>query len=216
MPFELGGLEASSSFMEGAIGKPTEGNGTVTTYLERSSLLRQRLLDLDVALHQLRGGSYRQCQDAVGLLGDLCNFFATESQQGFQEEEVRLYALAFSKQPQLRGLLKELCEEHGVLRLRVEEFRRGLVQFNTTGDLHDLPDVGRTLLHLLRRHLEREAHELIPQVHVNLDSSSHSGEAYGEADYQASGCEVELRKRGAAPCAPARSASPERDSGEKA
>ena len=34
--------------------------------------------------------------------------------------------------------------------------------------------------------------------------------------HQAGGCEVELRKRGEAPCTPARSASPERDSGQKA
>lgn len=171
MPFELGGLEASSSFMEGPIDKPAEDNGTVATYLERSSLLRQRLLDLDMALHQLRGGNYRQCQAAVAILRDLSDFFATESQQGFQEEEVRLYALAVSKQPQLRGLLKELCGEHRVLRLRVEEFRRELVRFNTTGDLRDLPHAGRTLLRFFRRHLEREAHELIPQVHVNLESA---------------------------------------------
>lgn len=216
MTHEMVGLEASSSFLEGAIDKPTEDTGAVATYLERSRLLRQRLLDLDVALHQLRGGGYRQCQDAVGLLADLCSFFAAESQQGFQEEEVRLYALAVSKQPQLQGLLKELCEEHGVLRLRVEELRRGLARFNTTGDLDDLPRVGRMLLHLLRRHLEREATELIPQVQVNLGSSSPSGQAYGKGDYQAGGCEVELRKRGEAPCASTRSASAERDSGQKA
>lgn len=213
MTFEPGRLEASSSFIESGIDKSKEDNGIVATYAQRSSLLRQRLLELDVALHQLQGGSYRQCQDAVGLLGDLCNFFATESQQGFQEEEVRLYALAFSKQPQLRSLLGELCEGHGVLRVRVDEFRRGLVQFNTTGDLHDLPHVGRTLLHLFRDHLEREARELIPQVHVNLEVGCRTP---GKLDYHAGGCEVELRKRGQAPCAHTPSATPERDSGQKA
>lgn len=160
--------------------KSTEDNVAVATYLHQSRIMRQRLLDLDVALHQLRAGSYRQCLDALKLLGDLCNFFAYESQQGFQEEEARLYPLVQSKQPQLRGLLRELRQEHKALRAGVEAFGRELVRFNVTGHLHELPHAGRTLLHLFRRHLEREARELIPLALLDLDSAPPSSGTYGK------------------------------------
>lgn len=151
------------------------GNLFVFTHPGRNAILRQRLLDLDAALYRVREGGYTQCVDTLTVLRDLCRFFAYECQDAFREEETQLYPIAGSKQPQLRGLLAELRQEHDALRAVIEEFCQTLADFNATGNLHQLPRAGRKLVHLFRRHLDREERELIPVILLSLNKDECRG-----------------------------------------
>lgn len=146
--------------------------------------MRQRLLDLDAVLYRVKDGSYRQCLDTLTDLRDLCRFFVYEGQDSFQEEETQLYPIAEREQPQLRGLLAELRQEHDALRGVIEEFRQALARFNSTGNLHQLPHVGRKLVQLFRGHLVREERELMPVIlpDINDDECCGLDHLFAEAD----------------------------------
>ncbi|MCI0720199.1 MAG: hemerythrin domain-containing protein, partial [Acidobacteria bacterium] len=125
-------------------------------HMRRSRILRQRLLDLDAVLCRTRDGGYSQCLDTLTALHDLCRFLIYEGQDAFEEEETHFYPILEGRQPQLRGLLADLRWEHDALREAIEEFSQALAHFNSTGNLHQLPRVGRKLASLFRRHLDRE------------------------------------------------------------
>jgi hemerythrin-like domain-containing protein len=61
-------------------------------------------------------------------------------------------------------LVGQLRNEHRVFRLLMDDFRRELVRFNATGQVAPAASLGRELIRLLRRHLEREEAELHPAI----------------------------------------------------
>lgn len=143
----------------------------LAAHLHHNGVLRQRLLDLDAALYRITDTGYKQCLATIAVLRDLCKFFAYETQNRFQEEESRLYPFVENQQPQLRALLEELRHEHGVLRAVVGEFSQELAHCNATGNLRQLPGVGRKLVDLFRRHLSRDERELLPVILLNLSDN---------------------------------------------
>lgn len=154
------------------------GNGEVALvacHLQNNGLARQHLADLELALRQLQGSSYWQCLESITLLRGVLSFIEHQGQHGFYEEETQIFAMVENKQPELRGLLEELRREHGVLRAVIEEFSREFAHFNATGILHRLPRVGQKLVHLFRRHLDREERELIPVILLNLNDKERRG-----------------------------------------
>ena len=128
------------------------------------SRLRAELREWEAALEQSSGSSYGQCQHALAVLQELCRALAYECRHHFREEETVLYAVVEFKLPRLRGLVEELRSEHDNFRQALEQLRRELLRFNATGEQGRLPGMGRDLVRLLRRHLEREEAELHPVV----------------------------------------------------
>ena len=126
--------------------------------------LRQELREWEAALEQSAGSSYAQCQHALVVLRELCRALANECQHHFREEENVLYVMVEFRLPRLRGLVGELRVDHDAFRQGLEELRRELVRFDATGELGRMPALGRELVCLLRRHLEREETELHPTV----------------------------------------------------
>ena len=124
--------------------------------------LRTELREWEAALEQSSGSSYGQCQHALSLLREICRVLAHECDHHFRDEEVVLYPMVEFRLPRLRGLVGQLRNEHRVFRGLLDEFRRELVRFNATGQAAPAASLGRELIRLLRRHLEREEHELHP------------------------------------------------------
>jgi hemerythrin-like domain-containing protein len=133
-------------------------------FLEAHAALRDRLREWSAALNQAAGGSYGQCQHAVTVLRGVCRFLEHEMTHHLHEEETVLYATVKHKLPPLRGLVMELQDEHEVIRQSLEEFRRELAHFNTTGELGQLLHLGQELIRRLRRHIDREERELHPAI----------------------------------------------------
>jgi hemerythrin-like domain-containing protein len=79
-----------------------------------------------------------------------------------REEENCLYPTVECKLPRLRVLVGELRSEHEQFREAFQEFRRELIHFNASGQLRELPRLGRELVRRLRQHVEREERELHP------------------------------------------------------
>ena len=141
-----------------------QARGILTRFREDHAGLRDRLREWSAALNQAADGSYGQCQHAVTILSGVCRFLEHETTHHFREEETALYAAVGQKLPRLRGLVAELQDEHDVIRQGLEEFRRGLGHFNTSGEVGDLPRRGQELIVRLRRHMDREEKELHPVV----------------------------------------------------
>jgi len=137
-----------------------EAREILTRFLQDHASLRERLRDWSAALTQAADGSYGQCQHAVTILSGVCRFLEYETTHHFRQEETALYAVASQKLPRLRDLVAELQDEHDVIRQGLEEFRRGLAYFNTSGEVGDLPRQGQELIVRLRRHMDREEKEL--------------------------------------------------------
>ena len=146
------------------IQEPKHGKEILDTFLQEHRLLRERLREWEAALHQATGTSYGQCQHAVSVLRDLCRLLENELRTHVREEETILYPLVEFRLPRLRGLVGELRQEHDVFRQAFDEFRRELVHFNATGELRHLLPLGRELVSLLRRHVDREERDLHPVV----------------------------------------------------
>lgn len=136
----------------------------LTRFVEDHATLRDRLREWSAALNQAADGSYGQCQHAVTILRGVCQFLEYETMHHFREEETALYAAVRQKLPRLRDLVTELQDEHDVVRQGLEEFRRRLAHFNTSGEVSDLPSRGQELISRLRQHMEREERELHPVV----------------------------------------------------
>jgi hemerythrin-like domain-containing protein len=141
-----------------------QGREILTRFVREHATLRDRLLEWAAALNQVTDGSYGQCQHAVSILGGVCEFLEYEATHHFREEEMALYAAARQKLPRLRTLVAELQDEHDLIRQGLEEFRRRLAHFNTSGDVSDLPRRGQELIGRLRQHMDREEKDLHPVV----------------------------------------------------
>lgn len=126
--------------------------------------LRDHLQEWAEALNFAGGGDYGQCQHAVTVLRDMCRFLETEMAHHFREEEMVLYTAVKTKLPDCRALVTDLQQEHEVIRQALEEVRRELSHFDTTGELRELLGLGRELIADLRGHLEHEERALHPVV----------------------------------------------------
>lgn len=141
-----------------------QGQEILQHMMDDHARLRAELRESEAALEQSCGSSYAQCQHALVLLRELCRALAFECQHHFREEEAVLYAMVEFRLPRLRGLVGELRIEHDAFRQALEELRRELVRFDATGELGRMPQQGRELVRMMRRHLDREENELHPVV----------------------------------------------------
>lgn len=141
-----------------------EGRGFLETLAQDHAGLRVQLREWEAALEQAAGSNYGQCQHALSVLRDICRVLAHECDHHFREEEMALYPLVDFRLPRLRGLVGQLRNEHRVFRGLLDDFRRELVRFNATGQAAPAASLGRELIRLLRRHLEREENELHPVI----------------------------------------------------
>lgn len=132
--------------------------------LKDHSALREHLREWEAALHQAEGPSYGQGRHALSVLRGLFRTFEHELPHHLREEETVLYGAVAYKLPHLRGLLSELRQEHDLFRHACAEFRREWLHSNATGELRRLLPLGREVLRLLRRHLDREERQLHPIV----------------------------------------------------
>lgn len=142
----------------------THGKEVLDGLLGEHQALRDHLREWEAALHQATGTSYGQCQHAIHILRDLCRFLEDETRHHIRAEETVFYPVVEYRLPRLRGLVGELRHEHDVFHQAFEEFRRELVHFNATGELRQLPTLGRELVRILRQHIDREERELHPVV----------------------------------------------------
>ena len=124
--------------------------------------LRLRLLELTMALFQVRGGAYGQVQSGLQSLRALCRAFQDFEQEQFRREETEFYPALEEVAPQLRGLLGELRSELNTFRRAFESFREAVLIFNASGELGSLPRVGQDLANIIGRHLHRQETELFP------------------------------------------------------
>jgi len=141
-----------------------EGQHFLEALAQDHAGLREQLREWEAALEQAAGSNYGQCQHALGVLREICRALAHECDHHFREEEMALYPLVDFRLPRLRGLVGQLRNEHRVFRLLMDDFRRELIRFNATGQVAPAAGLGRELIRLLRRHLEREESELHPAV----------------------------------------------------
>lgn len=141
-----------------------QGREILSGLQKQHAELREHLQEWDQALNYAGGGSYEQCQQAVTVLRTMCRFLETEVALHFREEEMVLYTTVKVKLPQHRALVGELQQEHEVIRQALEEARRELSHFDTTGELRELLRLGRELIADLRSHLEREERTLHPII----------------------------------------------------
>jgi len=136
----------------------------LSRFLDDHGKLRERLREWSAALNQAADGSYGQCQHAVTILRGVCQCLEHETGHHFREEETALYAAVRQRLPRLGDLVAELQDEHDVIRQGLEEFRRRLAHFNTSGEVGDLPRRGQELIGRLRQHMDREEKDLHPVV----------------------------------------------------
>lgn len=141
-----------------------ERNESFQTFLEEHRVLRSKLREWTAAESQASSGSYGQCQHAVSVMRNLCAFVEHEIAHHFREEEICLYSLAKLRLPHLHGLVSELQDEHDLIRQLFGEFRRQLMDFNTTGQLGDLARLSHELIAYLRYHMDREEQHLHPHI----------------------------------------------------
>jgi hemerythrin-like domain-containing protein len=139
-----------------------EGRDFLETLAHDHGELRGQLREWEAALEQAAGSNYGQCQHALSVLREICRVLAHECDHHFRDEEMVLYPVVEFRLPRLRGLVGQLRNEHRVFRGLLDEFRRELVRFNATGQAAPAASLGRELIRLLRRHLEREENELHP------------------------------------------------------
>lgn len=124
--------------------------------------LRLHLLELTMALFQVRSGAYGQAQSGLQSLRALCRVFQELEQQQFRREETVFYPSLEEAAPRLRGLLGELRRDLLAFRHAFESFREAVLIFNASGELGILPRVGQELAEILSRHLHRQEAELFP------------------------------------------------------
>lgn len=136
--------------------------------VRENSILRERVLGLDLALNQTTDSSYYQCRRAISVLRDQSQFLEAESEHHFWQEENLLYPAVEYELPGLRSLLAGLRQEHDMFRRLLEDFRSELVHFNLTGHLRNLLLLGAELVSNLRHHVDREDYEL----HVKVQSEA--------------------------------------------
>ncbi|HXE76374.1 MAG TPA: hemerythrin domain-containing protein [Candidatus Xenobia bacterium] len=134
--------------------------------LERQSranqTLRVHLLELTLALFQVRCGGYGHVQSGLQSLGALCRVFQEWEQEQFRREQAELYPALEEMSPRLRGLLGELRGDLIAFRRAFESFREAVLIFNASGELGELPRVGQGLANILGQHLHRQEAELFP------------------------------------------------------
>ena len=115
-----------------------KGKEILGELLYEHSQLRDRLREWTEALNSAGGGSYEECQKAVGVLRSMCRFLEIEMAHHFREEEQVLYVAVKSKLPHLRELVAELHQEHDVIRRALKDVHQELVHFDSTGELRNL------------------------------------------------------------------------------
>ena len=145
-----------------------KGINVMDALLQENGSVRDRLLDLEEALTKVTVGSYSECRRAVYVMKNLCRFFEQDDRHLFHEKTFHLYSSAGEKVPGIQNLLEELYSEEKRLSRVLHKFHNELNYFNTSGQLRDLPMLGRELCHLLRRHLEHEQHDLYPVLLANF------------------------------------------------
>lgn len=141
-----------------------EGQNFLEALTHDHAELREQLREWEAALEQAAGSNYGQCQHAIGVLSEVCRVLAHECDHHFREEETVLYPMVGFRLPRLRGLVDQLRSEHRVFRSLFEDFQRELARFNAEGQLGPVANLGRELIRLLRRHLEREESDLHPAI----------------------------------------------------
>ncbi len=124
--------------------------------------LRLRLLELTMALSQVRGGDYGQVQSGLQSLRALCRAFQDLEREQFRREETVFYPALEEAAPRLRGLLGELRNEINTFRRAFESFRESVLIFNASGELGSLPRTGQDLANIIGQHLHRQEAELFP------------------------------------------------------
>jgi len=140
------------------------GSEMLDAFLREHGELRAKLRDCAAAQSQVADGSFAQCLHAVGVLQELCRLLEHEVAHHFQEEETALYAMLRQRLPQLGAAVGEFEREHEVIRQAFDAFRRELARFNTSGELGQLPHLGRELVAFLRHHMDREETVLHPVI----------------------------------------------------
>lgn len=141
-----------------------QGKEILGQLIYEHSQLRDRLAEWTAALSLARGGNYEECQKAVGVLRNMCQFLESELTHHFREEEQVLYAAVKAKLPQLRGLVGELHQEHEVIRQAHQDVRQELLHFDSTGELRHLIQLATEMIAYLRYHTDREERTLHPAV----------------------------------------------------
>lgn len=147
--------------MKGSAGVPLNLTDSI---LQPNHRLRERLELWQQMLDQAVTGNYVECQHAISVLRELCNFLEQEASGRLRKEEESLYPLAEVRNFQLRKLVNHLRQEHEAFRASLKEFRRELVCFNTTGDLNELHGLGYQVVRILLRHMAQEESELLPAL----------------------------------------------------
>ena len=141
-----------------------QGKEILGQLLYEHSQLRDRLAEWTAALKLAHGGSYEECQKAVGVLRNMCHYLESEMAHHIREEEQVLYAAVKCKLPHLRELVAELHQEHDVIRQALQDVRRELVHFDSTGELRNLIQLATEMIAYLRYHTDREERTLHPAV----------------------------------------------------
>ena len=161
--------------MIGRSASTTRGEAIVAHLISDHNGLRQRLLNWEAALNQAAAGNYGQCRQAVHVLREVGWYLEHHTPLHFRLEEQALYPVAAVRLPWCRALVDELCAEHSTIRESFERFRSELAHFNSSGDLRELTRLGRELIRIVRRHVEREEDEL----HTSIRA------AFSEDDWEA-------------------------------
>jgi hemerythrin-like domain-containing protein len=141
-----------------------QGKEILGQLLYEHSQLRDRLADWTAALASARNGNYDECQKAVGVLRNMCQYLESEVAHHIREEEMVLYAAVRAKLPQLRDLVTELHQEHDVILQALQDVRQELVHFDSTGELRNLIRLATEMIAYLRYHTDREERTLHPAV----------------------------------------------------
>jgi hemerythrin-like domain-containing protein len=141
---------------------PPDASEGILQNLQGHEVVRSHLLDWEAALTQLSTGPYDDTRQAIATFGELCGFVEKEILEHMRKEEEGIYNVLEAQVPNLGSTIADLRREHELIRRTYQEFRRALNQFNAGGQLGELAWLGWDVVHLLRRHMDREERELHP------------------------------------------------------
>ena len=131
---------------------------------------------LDEIFSRLDGGVSSLNEDDLSFFGEMTTLFDTELVVHFEREEKALFPVMEKYVPRDMGPIGVMLEEHVTVFESIRKFKKGAEALGRSGEpseeaLEELMFNGRSIIELLRNHIEKENDMLFPMAETDLNDA---------------------------------------------
>lgn len=126
--------------------------------------MRARLGEWESALAQLAAPGFAESQRGLERLWKLVPFFEKEVARHFRQEEAELFPAVEASPLGGVSALARFSGEHAEFNRQWQAYKRELLYCDAVGESRRVIELGGSIIHLLRQHIETEEAELLPLV----------------------------------------------------